>query len=90
MLLFQVMSALVSGDSSRLGEIHVADRLRRRRFEMCGGQIASIDAPRVPAVEIEKTGAILADVSGGGGQEPDRAHGIAAERLTLETLPHPQ
>ena len=57
--------------------------------EAGGRQIVRIDAPLVPAVEVEKTGTILADISRHCGQKPDRAHGVATERLALETLPHP-
>ena len=71
-------------------EIHVTDRRRRRVIEVRGSQIGRIDAARVPAVQIEKARTVLADVSGGSGQQPDGAHGIAAEGLALEALPHPE
>ena len=49
-----------------------------------------VDPARVAAVEVEEARSRDGDVAGQRRQHPDRAHDVAAARLTLESLAHPQ
>ena len=91
-LMFQHTSArLRSGSASTCRQIHLADRGRRvGAGELGAREPVEVDPARVAAVEVEEPRAGAADVAGQRRQHRDRAHDVAAARLALQSLAHPE
>ena len=72
------------------GEVHVADRLGDVDGQLRGGEVVLVDPPVSAAVEIQQTGAGLAQIARRGRQDRDGANRVATARLALEALPDPE
>ena len=91
-LMFQQTSArLRVGIGEHRRQIHLADGSGSAGTGEIGShEPVAVDPARVAAVEVQEPRAGAADVAGQRGQHRDRAHDVAAARLALESLAHPE
>ena len=82
-------AALAVGEHVR--EIHLADRVRRiGPRQLRAREPAGVHAARVAAVEVQEARPRAADVAGQRRKRRDGAHDVAAARLALQALAHPE
>ena len=91
-LMFQQTSARLRPGSARTSarSIWLMEAGASGACELGAREPVRVDSARVAAVEVQESRAGAADVARQCGQHPDGAHDVAAARLALQPLTHPE